>query len=86
MRAEVVGLVPESFAETSWGTPALDVGAGVRAQLLDAGCAVVDRARCTLEDPNLYSYRRDGRASGRLAGWRGGPINTLTQLRHTTAC
>jgi YfiH family protein len=68
MRAEVVGLVPESFAETSWGTPALDVGAGVRAQLLDAGCAVVDRARCTLEDPNLYSYRRDGRASGRLGG------------------
>jgi polyphenol oxidase len=68
MRTEVVELVPESFAETSWGTPALDVGAGVRAQLGDAGCSVVDRARCTLEDPSLYSYRRDGRASGRLAG------------------
>ena len=68
VRAEVVGVVPESFAETSWGTPALDIGAGVRAQLVEAGCAVVDRARCTLEDANLFSYRRDGRASGRLGG------------------
>jgi len=68
MRAEVVVAVPESFAETSWGTPALDVGAGVRAQLLATGCTVVDRARCTLEDPDLYSYRREGRASGRLGG------------------
>jgi YfiH family protein len=68
LRAEVAAVVPESFAETSWGTPALDIGAGVRAQLVDAGCTVVDRARCTLEDPNLFSYRREGRASGRLGG------------------
>lgn len=68
VRAEVVDVVPESFAETSWGTPALDIGAGVRAQLIEAGCTVVDRTRCTLEDVNLFSYRRDGRASGRLGG------------------
>jgi copper oxidase (laccase) domain-containing protein len=68
LRAEVSALVPESYAETSWGTPALDIGAGVRAQLLAAGCAVVDASRCTLEDEDLFSYRRQGRLSGRLAG------------------
>ena len=30
-------VVPEACAETSWGTPALDIGAGVRAQLERAG-------------------------------------------------
>jgi YfiH family protein len=68
LRAEVADVVPESFAQTSWGTPALDIGAGIRAQLVDAGCSVVDRARCTFEDPNLFSYRREGGASGRLGG------------------
>ena len=68
LRAEVSALVPESYAETSWGTPALDIGAGVRAQLVAAGCEVVDASRCTLEDEDLFSYRRQGRRSGRLAG------------------
>ena len=68
LRAEVSALVPESYAETSWGTPALDIGAGVRAQLLAAGCEVVDATRCTVEDEDLFSYRRQGRRSGRLAG------------------
>ena len=68
MRAEVAALVPESYAETSWGTPALDIGAGVRAQLSAAGAEVVDAARCTMEDDDLYSYRRQGVASGRLGG------------------
>jgi purine-nucleoside/S-methyl-5'-thioadenosine phosphorylase / adenosine deaminase len=68
LRAEVSALVPESYAETSWGTPALDIGAGVRAQLRAAGCDVVDASRCTLEDEDLFSYRRQGRRSGRLAG------------------
>jgi YfiH family protein len=68
LRTEVADAVPESYAETSWGTPALDIGAGVRAQLMNAECTVVDRARCTVEDPNLFSYRREGRASGRLGG------------------
>ena len=33
MRADVAAVVPESYAETSWGTPSVDLGAGVRAQL-----------------------------------------------------
>ena len=36
MRAEVAPLVPRGLGETSWGTPALDLGAGVRAQLAAA--------------------------------------------------
>jgi YfiH family protein len=68
LRAEVSALVPEAYAETSWETPALDIGAGVRAQLRADGVEVVDASRCTIEDPDLYSYRRQGAASGRLAG------------------
>jgi YfiH family protein len=68
MRADVAAVVPEAQAETSWGTPSLDVGAGVVAQLRAAGVDVVDASRCTREDDDLYSYRRQGTESGRLAG------------------
>ncbi|MFZ5847042.1 MAG: polyphenol oxidase family protein [Actinomycetota bacterium] len=68
LRDEVATAVPEAFAETSWGTPSLDVGAGVTAQLRAEGAEVVDGSRCTLEDEDLFSYRRQGAASGRLGG------------------
>ena len=67
MRADVSGVVPEAHAQTSWGTPALDLGAGVRAQLTRAGVALIDAGGCTREDPALHSHRRDGAAAGRLA-------------------
>ncbi len=68
MRSEVAAVVPESYATTTWGTPAVDIGAGVHAQLTRAGVDVVDVGGCTREDSGLHSYRRDGTASGRLAG------------------
>lgn len=69
MQQEVASLVPASLATTSWGTPSLDLGAGVRAQLTEAGVGVVhDVSRCTRESADLYSYRRDGAESGRQAG------------------
>jgi polyphenol oxidase len=68
MRADVADAVPESWAETSWGTPGVDVGSGVVAQLRAAGAGVVDASRCTRESPDLYSYRRDGAGAGRMAG------------------
>ena len=68
MRADVAAVVPDSFAETSWGTPSLDLGAGVRSQLEELDVAVHDVRRCTRESADLYSYRRDGERSGRLAG------------------
>ncbi|WP_371674576.1 peptidoglycan editing factor PgeF [Streptomyces sp. NBC_00289] len=69
MRAEVAAVEPAAHAETSWGTPAVDVTAGVHAQLDRLG--VRDRERspvCTLESGDHFSYRRD-RTTGRLAGY-----------------
>lgn len=68
LQAAVVDLVPQSLATTSWGTPALDIGAGVRAQLEADGVRVVDLSKCTRESPDLFSYRRDGAEAGRHAG------------------
>ncbi|GAA4814675.1 peptidoglycan editing factor PgeF [Streptomyces ziwulingensis] len=69
MRAEVAAAEPAAYAETSWGTPAVDVAAGVHAQLTRLG--VRDRAQspvCTRESGDHFSYRRD-RTTGRLAGY-----------------
>ncbi|UJV44235.1 MULTISPECIES: peptidoglycan editing factor PgeF [unclassified Streptomyces] len=69
MRAEVATVEPAAYAETSWGTPSVDVCAGVHAQLERLG--VRDREQspvCTLESSDHFSYRRD-RATGRLAGY-----------------
>jgi YfiH family protein len=68
MQAEVAAVEPASRATTTWGTPALDLGAGVRAQLERAGVDVQWVARCTRESDDLYSFRRDGEHAGRLAG------------------
>ncbi|MEV5338197.1 peptidoglycan editing factor PgeF [Streptomyces sp. NPDC052676] len=69
MRAEVAAVEPAAYAVTSWGTAAVDVTAGVHAQLDRLG--VCDRAQspvCTLESHDHFSYRRD-RTTGRLAGY-----------------
>ncbi|MBU2696592.1 peptidoglycan editing factor PgeF [Pimelobacter sp. 30-1] len=72
MRDEVAAAVPATYAETRQGTPALDLGAGVAAQLAAAGVPVTVVPGCTLEDERFHSYRRDGERSGRFAGlvWR----------------
>lgn len=69
LRDEVAALVPEARSTTSWGSPALDLGAGVRAQLAAAGITDVRAVdSCTREDPTWPSYRRDGAAATRFAG------------------
>ena len=69
MRARIAGTVPEASCVTRAGTPGIDVGAGIEAQLARAGVRAVTRdPRCTAETPGLYSYRRDGR-TGRFAGF-----------------
>ncbi|WP_306918728.1 MULTISPECIES: polyphenol oxidase family protein [unclassified Arthrobacter] len=72
MRAEVGMIVPGTWCDTSRGTPGLDLPAGVRHQLESAGVAVEYSGGCTLEDDELFSYRRD-RHTGRFAGlvWTG---------------
>ncbi|MFI8099871.1 peptidoglycan editing factor PgeF [Streptomyces sp. NPDC086023] len=69
MREDVAAVVPEAHATTSWGTPAVDVVAGVHAQLAALGVTDLKRSPvCTLESLDHFSYRRD-RITGRLAGY-----------------
>ncbi|WP_392542410.1 polyphenol oxidase family protein [Oryzobacter telluris] len=67
MRAGAAEVQPVS-ATVSWtGTPAIDVAAGVVAQLRDADIPVRWVPGCSRERDDLYSYRRDG-TTGRYAG------------------
>ncbi len=75
MRADVARAEPASWSTTSWGTPALDIAAGVLAQLqrldvpaTDVAVSLGPERACTVESDDLYSYRRQGKQSGRLAG------------------
>jgi YfiH family protein len=64
---EVVALHPRAQSMTPQGTPALDLPAALRAVLESAGVPILDEFRCTAEENDLYSYRRDG-VTGRQAG------------------
>ena len=68
MADAVAKVVPEARSTTSWGTPAVDVGAGVVAQLLAADVRVTDLGAdtCTIESDEWFSYRRQGQDSGRF--------------------
>ncbi|HSA49700.1 MAG TPA: peptidoglycan editing factor PgeF [Yinghuangia sp.] len=66
---EVAARVPQARARTPEGTAALDIVAGVWAQLADAGVPVGEKSHiCTRESPDHFSYRRDGK-TGRIAGY-----------------
>lgn len=67
LQEQVAAVVPAAKATTSWGTPALDLPAGARSQLEQAGVHVEYAGPCTLETETLYSYRRN-KGTGRFAG------------------
>lgn len=64
---EVVALHPFAASRTPHGTHALDLPAALRSVLSDEGVAIVNKFKCTVEDNELFSYRRDG-VTGRQAG------------------
>ncbi len=67
MAAEVEQSLPGSRTTTATGTPGLDLRAGIARQLTALGVTAIDvDPRCTVEDPNLFSHRRDA-PTGRLA-------------------
>jgi YfiH family protein len=68
MADAVAAVVPEARSTTSWGTPAIDIGVGVVAQLQAGGVRVTDLGvkECTIEHDEWYSYRRQGQDSGRF--------------------
>ena len=68
MQAEVAAIESASLATTRSGAPALDIRAGVVAQLRAAGVTSIEvDPTCTAESDRLYSHRRDG-VTGRFAG------------------
>ncbi len=67
MADEVEVALPGSRTTTSRGTPGLDLRAGIACQLTDLGITAIDSdPRCTVQDHNLFSHRRDA-PTGRLA-------------------
>ncbi len=67
MADEVEDKLPGSRTTTARGTPGLDLRAGISRQLRDLGITAIDvDPRCTVEDRNLFSHRRDA-PTGRLA-------------------
>ena len=68
MQADVARVAPAAAVPTRSGTPGLDLRAGLADLLARAGVReVVHDPRCTVEDPTLFSHRRDG-TTGRQAG------------------
>lgn len=65
---QVEALAPGGASRTLQGQPALDLRAALVAELTRLGVTqVVVDPRCTAEDHDLFSYRRDG-VTGRQAG------------------
>jgi YfiH family protein len=65
---EVLSLHPLAMAQTSVGTPALDLPKALKATLSVAGISeIIDAKICTLESLAYFSYRRDG-VTGRQVG------------------
>ena len=75
MLAEAAHL-PGAASRTSWGTPALDLPGAADAQLSALGVSTLRLPGCTMEEPELFSHRRDA-PTGRFAGliWRTTPSN-----------
>ena len=72
LRDEVAAVVPGVASRTSWGTPALDLPAGVAAVLRGLGVDDVEETGlCTHTDERFFSHRRSvrtGEPQGRCAG------------------
>lgn len=67
MASAVEASLPGSRTTTSRGTPGLDLRAGIARQLTALGITAIDiDPRCTVDDRNLFSHRRDA-PTGRLA-------------------
>ncbi|MDR1834167.1 MAG: polyphenol oxidase family protein [Propionibacteriaceae bacterium] len=72
MATDAWACIPATKARTRSGTPAIDLGAGVAAELERLGCQVAGDSPCTFETPSLFSHRRNGPETGRQSAliWR----------------
>lgn len=68
LRDEVEAVLPGSASRTRTGTAGLDLRAGLTRRLAALGVTRVGTdPRCTMEDPDLFSHRRDGRCGRQAA-------------------
>lgn len=68
MAADVEKHLPGSRTRTEQGTVGLDIRAGLVRQLMGLGVTNIEAdPRCTIEDEDFFSYRREG-TTGRQAG------------------
>ncbi|MDP1711452.1 MAG: peptidoglycan editing factor PgeF [Candidatus Nanopelagicaceae bacterium] len=67
IHAEVADVFPVADSRTPAGSLALDLPRALVNQLSDMGVLVTPSTICTVENPDFYSYRRDG-VTGRQAG------------------
>ena len=67
MQQEVIAIHPQALSTTNIGTPALDLPAGLIAELIVEGVSYEASMICTMEDPLYFSHRRDN-PTGRFAG------------------
>jgi YfiH family protein len=65
--AEVIALHPAAESRSRMGAPALDLPAGLREILCNNSINFTEEGGCTLEDSQLFSYRREG-VTGRQIG------------------
>ncbi len=68
MCEDVSRVEPAARSVSGWGTPALDIGAGVVAQLEREGVEVHDigASVCTIENDAFWSFRRQNAEAGRF--------------------
>ena len=67
MQQDVIAEHPRAFSTTLHGTPALDLPAGLIADLTAEGVSYEASVICTQEDPLYYSHRKEN-PTGRFAG------------------
>ncbi len=67
LQEEVTAVHPDSFSTTRHSTPALDLQAGLVAQLIAQDVSFEASTVCTMENSSYFSHRRDN-PTGRFVG------------------
>lgn len=82
LRDEVADSVPAARATTSWGAPALDLPAGVAAQLRETGVHSIERVgSCTLCAPHRWFSHRAATGAKPERRWAPGRQAGVVRLR-----
>jgi copper oxidase (laccase) domain-containing protein len=67
LQEEVTSIHPDSYSVTRQSTPALDLQAGLVAELLAENVSFEASTVCTMENSSYFSHRRDN-PTGRFVG------------------